>query len=126
MRLQALRWVGITTDRPDAMIGFLRDVLGLHVEFEESTTTELSLPIGDRVQVFAPGDTYHDRYRSQDVVPLFELDDLRAARRELEEAGLEVGELDSDASWEWIDVRAPDGRLYILGAGWNGGLRSAG
>jgi hypothetical protein len=74
----------------------------------------LSLPTGDRVQMFAPGNAYHDRYRSQGVVPLFVLDDVRAAMRALEEAGLEVGDLDSDATWEWIDVRAPDGRLYVL------------
>jgi len=40
------------------MVGLLRDVMGLRVEFEEPTTTELSLPSGDRVQVFAPGDPY--------------------------------------------------------------------
>jgi catechol 2,3-dioxygenase-like lactoylglutathione lyase family enzyme len=114
VRLEGLRWLGITTDRPEAMIGFLHDVLGLHIEFEEPTTTELSLPTGDRVQVFAPGNPYHDRYRSQGVVPLFEVEDVRAAMRDLEEAGLEVGDLDSDATWEWIDVRAPDGRLYVL------------
>jgi hypothetical protein len=114
VRLEGLRWLGITTDRPEAMVGFLRDVLGLHIEFEEPTMAELSLPAGDRVQVFAPGNVYHDRYRSQGIVPLFELNDVRTARRELQEAGFEVGELDSDATWEWVDVRAPDGRLYIL------------
>ena len=64
--------------------------------------------------MFAPGTAYFDQYRSQGIVPLFEFNDVHAARRELEEAGVEVGELKSDAAWEWVDVRAPDGRFYVL------------
>src|SRR5262249_1343253 len=86
MKVYGRRWLGIATDQPVAMIGFLRDTLGLRVEVAERTTTELSLRNGDRVQVFAPGNAYHDQYRSQGVVPLFELDDVHAARHELEEA----------------------------------------
>ena len=114
MKLDGLRWLGIATDQPEAMVGFLRDTLGLRVELAERTTTELSLRNGDRVQVFAPGNAYHDQYRSQGIVPLFEVDDVRAARRELEEAGVEIGELKSDVAWEWVDVRAPDRRLYVV------------
>jgi len=114
MKLDGLRWLGIATDQPEAMVGFLRDKLGLRIELAEPTTTELSLTNGDRVQVFAPGNAYHEQYRSQGIVPLFELNDVHAARRMLEEAGVEVGELKSDAAWEWVDVRAPDGRLYVL------------
>ena len=124
MKVYGLRWLGIATDQPVAMIGFLRDTLGLRVEVAERTTTELSLRNGDRVQVFAPGNAYHDQYRSQGVVPLFELDDVHAARHELGEAGVEVGDMKSDGAWEWVDVRAPDGRLYVLGSpltGFRGG-----
>jgi hypothetical protein len=114
VKLEGLRWLGIATDQPEAMVGFLRDTLGLRVELAEPTTTELSLTNGDRVQVFGPGNAYHGQYRSQGIVPLFELSDVRAARRVLEEAGVEVGEVKSDGAWEWVDVRAPDGRLYVL------------
>jgi hypothetical protein len=37
-----------------AMVPFLRDALGLRVEFEEPATVEFSLPNDDRLQVFAP------------------------------------------------------------------------
>jgi hypothetical protein len=40
------------------MVRLLRNVMGLRVELEAPTTIELSLPSGDRVQVFAPGDPY--------------------------------------------------------------------
>ncbi len=98
------------------MVGLLRDVMGLRVEFEEPATTELSLPSGDRVQVFAPGHPSFDRCGGAPVA-LFEVDDVRAARDELVAAGIEIlGGLERDATWEWINFRAPDGRLYELAA----------
>ena len=65
----------------------------------------------------APGDPYHAFFREQasGPVPLFEVDDVRAARRELEAAGIEiVGTAGRDSAWEWIHFRAPDGNLYEL------------
>src|SRR2546430_15568021 len=95
------------------MVGFLRDVLGLRVEFEEPTTTELSLPSDDRVQVFAPNHPYFDF--AGGPVTLFEVDDLRGAQAELVAADIElVGELERDSSWEWLHFRAPDGNVYGL------------
>ncbi len=53
MRVLRLCWLGIPTSEYQPMVELLRDVMGLAVEFAEPTTTELSLPSGDRVQVFA-------------------------------------------------------------------------
>jgi catechol 2,3-dioxygenase-like lactoylglutathione lyase family enzyme len=53
-----VRWVGIRTDNYEAMVAFLRDVLGLRVNFEEPTTVELETSKGDMIQIFAPGDRY--------------------------------------------------------------------
>jgi catechol 2,3-dioxygenase-like lactoylglutathione lyase family enzyme len=99
------------------MVQLLRDVMGLAVEFAEPTTTELSLPSGDRVQVFAPGHPYFDLFRREASGPvaLFEVDDIRAAHAALSGAGVEiVGALERDRSWEWLHFRAPDGNLYEL------------
>jgi catechol 2,3-dioxygenase-like lactoylglutathione lyase family enzyme len=112
-----VRWVGIPTDRYDAMVAFLRDVLGLRTRFEEATTAELETTEGDRVQVFAPGNRFHDFFGGPrgGPVPLFEVDDVHTARNELEAAGVEViGPTEGDDEWEWIHVRAPDGNLYEL------------
>jgi catechol 2,3-dioxygenase-like lactoylglutathione lyase family enzyme len=117
MQVLNVRWVGIPTDRYQAMVGFLRDVLGLRVEFEEPTTVELGTSEDDRVQVMAPGDRYYDFFREHAAgpVPLFEVDDVHVARAELEAAGVElIGATERDSSWEWIHVRAPDGNLYEL------------
>ena len=99
------------------MVAFLRDVLGLKVEFEQAATTELSLPSGDRVQVFAPGHSHYALFseHAHGPVALFEVDDVRAARRELEAAGIElVGSIEADDAWEWTNFVAPDGNLYEL------------
>jgi catechol 2,3-dioxygenase-like lactoylglutathione lyase family enzyme len=119
MEVLNVRWIGVRTDRYEAMVGFLRDVLGLPVNFEEPTTVEFTTSEGDAIQVMGPGNSYYDFFSEQAAgpVPLFEVDDLTAARRELEAAGIEiVGRPERDRSWEWIHVRAPDGNLYELAA----------
>ena len=116
MRVLRLCWLGIPAREYAPMVGLLRDVMGLRVEFEERATTELSLPSGDRVQVFASGHPSFGRSGGAPVA-LFEVDDVRAARDELVAAGIEiVGGLERDAAWEWINFRAPDGNLYELAA----------
>jgi catechol 2,3-dioxygenase-like lactoylglutathione lyase family enzyme len=117
MEVRNVRWVGIRTDRYDEMVGFLRDVLGLRTNFEEPTTVEFETSEGDEIQVMAPGDPYYDFFREHAAgpVPLFEVDDVGAAQRELEAAGVEiVGAPGRDSRWEWIHFRAPDGNLYEL------------
>jgi hypothetical protein len=49
MDVPNVRWVGIRTDRYDAMVGFLRDALGPRVNFEEPTTIEFTTSEGDAV-----------------------------------------------------------------------------
>jgi catechol 2,3-dioxygenase-like lactoylglutathione lyase family enzyme len=115
MRILRLAWLGVPTSEYDATLRLFRDVLGLCVEFEEDDTVELSTENDDRVQLFAPGNPYHDRY--DEPVALFEVDDAEAARAELARAGVElVGEMESDSRWTWFHFRAPDGRLYSLGS----------
>ena len=117
MHVRRIAWVGLPTDRYDDMVRLLRDVMGLRVEFAEDQTAELSLPNDGRVQVFGPGHAYHDFFRGQASGPvvLFEVDDVHAARSELETAGVElIGAIEHDREWEWLHFRAPDGNLYEL------------
>lgn len=119
MRVLNIRWIGVPTERYEAMAAFVRDVLGLAVNFEEPETAEFSTADGDRVQIMAPGHPYFDFFRSHahGPVPLFEVADLTEARRELQAARVEViGSPEQDREWEWIHVRAPDGNLYELAA----------
>jgi catechol 2,3-dioxygenase-like lactoylglutathione lyase family enzyme len=117
MRVLRLCWLCIPTREYEAMVRLLRDTMGLRVEFEDPTTTELSLPSGDRVQVFAPGNPYFEFFdnHANGPVALFEVDELSRARAELSAAGIEiVGDIARDTNWEWLHFHAPDGNLYVL------------
>jgi catechol 2,3-dioxygenase-like lactoylglutathione lyase family enzyme len=115
VRVIRLAWLGIPATNYTAMVSFLRDTMGLRVEFDEPATTELSLPNDDRLQVFAPGHPYFAFFENhaRGVVPLFEVEDAQQAAAELKAAWAEViGNPDSDDNWTWVHVRAPDGKLY--------------
>lgn len=117
MLVQNIRWVGVATDRYAEMTDFLERVMGLDARFRDGTTTEFSTADGDAIQVMAPGDPYHEFFsrHASGPVPLFEVDDVRAARSELEANGVDiVGDLGRDSEWEWLHFRAPDGNLYEL------------
>jgi CYTH domain-containing protein len=118
MRVLRLCWLGIPAREYEPMVRLLRDIMGLRVELEEPRTTELSLPSGDRVQVFAPAHPYFTflgRHEANGPVALFEVDELRGARAQLAAAGIEiVGAVERDSNWEWVHFRAPDGNLYVV------------
>ena len=117
MEVRNIRWLGVPTRDFGAMRAFLEDVMGLRVNFDEPTTVELVTTEGDEIQLMAPGDPYFDFFveHARGPVPLFEVDDVHAARAELEAAGVAiVGEVGRDSRWEWIHFRAPDGNLYEL------------
>jgi catechol 2,3-dioxygenase-like lactoylglutathione lyase family enzyme len=119
MHVRRMRWLGIATERDEAMVAFLRDALGMRVAIEEPGTVELATAGGDTVQVFGPGHRYHAFFarHASGPVPLFEVDDLEAVRTAIERAGAEIlGDVDDDDAWTWINVRAPDGNLYEFGA----------
>src|ERR1044072_2719107 len=92
MEVRNVRWVGIRTDGYEAMVGFLRDVLGLRVNFEEPTTIEFTTSEGDEGQVMAPGHPCYEfcGKEAHGPVPLFGVDDVHSARREFEAAGAAV------------------------------------
>jgi catechol 2,3-dioxygenase-like lactoylglutathione lyase family enzyme len=96
------------------MLRFFRDALGLHVEYEEPGTVELSLPNDDRIQLFGPSHETSARFEgAMGPVPLFEVDDLDAVARALSASGAKIiGPAEHDEQWAWIDVRGPDGNLY--------------
>jgi catechol 2,3-dioxygenase-like lactoylglutathione lyase family enzyme len=117
MEVRNLRWVGVPTRHYAEMTSFLREVLKLRIGFEEPTTVEFVTSEGDEIQIMAPGDPYFAFFEEHAAgpVPLFEVDDVHAATRELEAAEIEiVGPPGRDSRWEWIHFRAPDGNLYEL------------
>ena len=88
-------------------------MLGLQKKFEEPTTVEFATVDGDAIQVMAPGDAYFAFFseHASGPVPLFEVDDVHQARRELESAGVQlIGAVDHPARPRaGIDPYCPSG-----------------
>jgi catechol 2,3-dioxygenase-like lactoylglutathione lyase family enzyme len=117
MEVRNVRWLGVPTENYAEMRELLEVVMGLRPSFDDPTTVEFLTSEGDAIQLMAPGDPYYDFFRdhARGPVPLFEVDDVHAARAELEAAGITIiGDIGRDSRWEWIHFRAPDGNLYEL------------
>jgi catechol 2,3-dioxygenase-like lactoylglutathione lyase family enzyme len=76
-----------------------------------------ALPGDALLEVFGPGDPDHDHFSTGPVVGFF-VDDIEAARDELERAGVELlGPLGgAKETGQWAHFRAPDGNVYELTA----------
>src|SRR3712207_4439545 len=87
--IRGLGWAGTRTERFAETTAFFRDVLGLRVALERPHQVVFSLPDGALVEVFGPGDAGHDHFSTGPVVG-FVVEDVAAARAELEAAGVEL------------------------------------
>ena len=122
MEIKGIVVVGTYTDRDEEMVRFLRDVLNLKPDNDGPGLTAFRLPRGGKLEVLGPshehghGDhTGHQRFTTGPVPGLL-VDDVVAARAELEAAGIELlGPLLGDPKVNaWQHFRAPDGNVYSL------------
>jgi hypothetical protein len=117
MKIKGIVWAGTATERYGETVSFFRDVLGLSTFHESDTLTILRVETGDWVEVFAPGHAHYEEFRSGLVVE-FLVDELEAARAELEGRGVEF--LHANHSWgdfAWAHFRGPDGNIYGITSG---------
>jgi catechol 2,3-dioxygenase-like lactoylglutathione lyase family enzyme len=116
MEVQAYRWAGVRTTRFEATVQFFRDVLGLPLveHHAEATVAIFRLPSGQRFEVFGPASSYYPLHECP--VLAFEVDDVPAARAEMEAAGVDFLSpvVSNDAGDAWTYFRGPDGFLYEL------------
>src|SRR4030095_12465419 len=89
MRVTRIGWAGTRTSEYPAMVAFLQSVLGLTTSQEASDFAAFPLPEGGTFEVFGPGDQAHQHFSTGPVVG-FVVEDLSAAVRGLEVAGVEV------------------------------------
>jgi catechol 2,3-dioxygenase-like lactoylglutathione lyase family enzyme len=116
MRVKGIAWLGVRTERYDAMTRFYRDVFGLEPRFEiPGQFAVFDLPGGDRAEVFALTAPFNQHFPAGPVAG-FLVDDVAAARAEMEAAGIEfVHHGESEAGLvAWAHFRAPDGNLYEI------------
>jgi predicted enzyme related to lactoylglutathione lyase len=117
MRVKRIGWAGTRTSEYPAMVAFLQAVLGLTTSQEGVDFAAFELPEGGTFEVFGPRDQDHAHFSTGPVVG-FVVDDLPAAVRELEAAGVELlgGQVD-ERGGGWRHFRAPDGNVYELTSG---------
>ena len=112
--IKGLAWLGVRTENYEGMVAFLKEGLGMDVDHARGDLTAFKLPDGSTVEVFGPGDRDH-RFFTTGPVAGFLVDDIEAARRDLEAAGAEL--IGPVHVWEetgesWCHFRAPDGNIY--------------
>jgi catechol 2,3-dioxygenase-like lactoylglutathione lyase family enzyme len=114
MEIRRLSWLGIRTGRLDEMARFFEGVLGLRPALREPGRVLFLLPNGDPIDLFDEG---MERYRHFDTGPVVGLmvDDVDAARAELEAAGVaDLGPVQRAEGFAWAHFRGPDGTLFEL------------
>ena len=118
MRVKRIGWAGTRTSEYPAMVAFLQAVLGLATSQEGADFSAFQLPDGGTFEVFGPRDRDHAHFSTGPVIG-FVVDDLSAAVRELEAAGVELlgGQVDERTGGGWRHFRAPDGNVYELTSG---------
>jgi catechol 2,3-dioxygenase-like lactoylglutathione lyase family enzyme len=122
MKVKAIRWIGVDTDRLPAMRAFAIDVLGLRVVGEDTGDfVELGLADGTKLELFGSASVADGPwlFASNPVVAGFLVDNIASARDELAQApGVELlGDLRvMPDGYAWQHFRAPDGHVYELTA----------
>ena len=113
MRVKGIVWLGTRTERFDEMREFFLEITGVAPR-DDPGLAVFDLASGDRIEVLdtAVGESYM-------VAPVvgFLVDDVAAAREELESRGVEfIGPIRTGAGSSWSHLRAPDGHVYELTA----------
>jgi catechol 2,3-dioxygenase-like lactoylglutathione lyase family enzyme len=113
MRVLGYTWAGVRTSELESTAGFFSNVLGISIIHQGKDLVQFETPSGQLFKVFGS----ESRYYQLHTCPVlgFQVEDVRAARKELESRGVEfVTEVDGDESEAWVYFRGPDGYLYEL------------
>lgn len=117
MRIRAVTWLGVPTDRFAPMLAFVRDDLGLEVRRQDDDFAALAAENGDVFELFGPAAIANGHEFMVAPVAGFEVDDVGQARAEMEAKGaLFIGPVHRGAAGEWAHFYGPDGHVYELTA----------
>jgi hypothetical protein len=114
MKISGIAWLGTRTDHFEQMTDFCRAVLGLSQTHIEPGFAIFDMPNGDRLELFGSQQSMNT-FMTHPVAG-FLVDDIEAARTEMEEKGIEfIGPIHKDSNdYKWTHFRAPDGFVYEL------------
>ena len=113
MKVRAIAWTGVQTERFDEMGRVMRALFGTEPPIEQPGFALWSLPDGSLVELFAPG---HKPTFGTGPVVGFLVDDLERSRADLVAAGAEIvgGYGPNEDGYTTIHFKAPDGNVYEI------------
>jgi catechol 2,3-dioxygenase-like lactoylglutathione lyase family enzyme len=114
MDIKRISWLGVGTDSFAQALAFFTEVLGLTpIVVSERGVALLHVGEGQILEIFGPG-TGGNKLTSPPVAA-FEVEDVAAARRELEAKGVEtIGDIGAWNGFEWLYFRGPDGNIFAV------------
>lgn len=113
MRVLGYTWAGVRSTDLESTVRFFAETLGLSLIEQQVGLAQFEMPSGQLFEVFGS----QSRYYQLHTCPVlgFQVEDVRAARRELESAGVEfVTDVFGDESEAWTYFRGPDSYTYEL------------
>jgi catechol 2,3-dioxygenase-like lactoylglutathione lyase family enzyme len=117
MKIKGIVWVGTATEHFQETVRFFSETMGLDVFHERDAVSVLRLESGEWLEVFGPADPHFAEF-DRGLAVEFLVDDVDAARAELEGKGVEF--LIENHGWgeyTWTHFRGPDGNVYGLTSG---------
>jgi hypothetical protein len=116
MKVKGIAWLGSPTDRFDEMMRFATDVLGLKARHQAPDFAVFELEDGDVFEIFGPRAIADEHSFMKAPVAGFRVDDVEAARKEMERKGvLFIGPVHrADPGGIWSHFFGPDGHVYEI------------
>ena len=113
MHVLGYTWTGIRTADLNSAERFFSEVLGFRTAEHGKSHVQFELPSGQLFEVFNSRSRYY-QFHNCPVIG-FQVEDVRAAKQEMEARGTEfVTEVFVDTSEAWAYFRGPDGYLYEI------------
>ena len=113
MHVLGYTWAGVRTRDLNSSSRFFSDILGLRCVHEDKGLVQFELPSGQLFEVFGSESRYY-QFHDCPVVG-FQVEDVRAAKQEMESKGIEfMTDVFGDDKEAWSYFRGPDGYLYEI------------
>lgn len=115
VEIKRIGWLSVTTDRLAEMRRFYEEVFGLIASYEEPGFVLFELANGTGIELFS--DDYPGRKLfATGPVAGFEVEDVEAARAEMEHAGIHfiTPVSHGQGGGAWSHFRGPDGNIYEI------------
>jgi catechol 2,3-dioxygenase-like lactoylglutathione lyase family enzyme len=113
VRVLGYTWAGVRTSDLNSSASFFSDILGFRRVHDGKGLVKFELPSGQLFEVFGSESRYY-QFHNCPVVG-FQVEDVRAAKQEMELKGIEfMTDVLGDDKEAWAYFRGPDGYLYEI------------